>query len=563
MCGIVGFVRNTNNAFHDVCESFEQMWWGTQLRGLNGSGIFQVDKDGEVDFQKSAFTPDYSAYDKAIAPMLHNVDTSPFTVAHCRAATKVPNKADEKYWKKNAHPFQHGNITLVHNGVFTYVGQDHNDKHEVDSESFTNAVDDLGIQEALKRAYGAYALIFYDKATGKLNIARNQDRPLFRVVHPTGHFYISEPELAVWILKRNRMAPPSAIIEVPPEKLIQYAPWDLNFEVSDIETRSSYPKHGRFRYNDGCTLFENEDDDDVIGPITTTGPINKDISLAEVIEKAGRFCWKDSVWAAKFRKSSQGFTPKLGKDYEDFLRNQPKSEEPPKEEQKVVPFRPTEFGMPAIQEESKDGSITRLFHDDLGFSIIKGNNYVFSVQEIIEHKTFVGIIGRVGHTVAAGRVTIVGNFNEKAKTIKASNKMLEGKVSSITRYRERGVKRYTVTMADIKFSEHLDIRRLIIEDEKKANEKAPQAVLLISKDRDGETVSLADLVTCPSCKTITKKNEMVKYTKELFKDVEGRTTTQITVNVCRNCYDEAACDFDAFYQRKYLPAVADKTKGMQ
>lgn len=220
MCGIVALIRNKGKVDNDICVAFEQMWWGTQLRGINGSGIMQIPVTGnKIRIDKSAFTPDYACFEKGISEILKLTDVSVATVAHCRQATKLPQKVDDKWLKLNAHPFQSKHISLVHNGYFTYVGKDHHDTHEVDSASFANAVADLGIDEALKQAYGAYALVFFDNKEKTINVVRNADRPLYRVEHEFGHFFISEPELAVWILKRNKLKDATKITSIDPETL--------------------------------------------------------------------------------------------------------------------------------------------------------------------------------------------------------------------------------------------------------------------------------------------------------------------------------------------------------
>lgn len=565
MCGIVGFVRNSKVVNNDICEAFQQIWWGTQLRGVDGSGIFQVNDSGGVAMEKSAFTPDYSAYEKSIAAVLRQTDMSPFTVAHCRAATKKPTKVDDKWLKKNAHPFQHGDITLVHNGYFSYVGQDHNDKHEVDSESFTNAVADVGIDEALNRAYGAYALIYYDKKTETLNIARNSDRPLWRVEHYMGHFYVSEPDLAIWILKRNKLTPPTKIEEVPINKLIQYTKWNLNYTTRDIEQKSAVTRHKRYKPWGELTAEEYDEiamdactggmcgDRPIHYPSDTPTLVNTPLTLNEVISKAGRFCWDDAVWVAKSRSQSVGWRPKFSKDYEDWLASA-KTDKEKEEDRKVIDL----FAQPHISEVVEHGMIKEIYHAPSGFSIKRNTSYVFSVAEAHEHKAFCAIIGISSHVFTKNKVRIMGNMNVKISTLKENKKMVEGVVMGISKTKENGKNVYIVQVRDIKFTSYLDIRKVMetkFPPEDKKEEKPQQAILLISKKEDGKEIDISDLVTCPGCKTIVNKADIKPYTKHIFKDEQGRTTTQLTVNVCPACHEEIKNGFDEYYHKKYLPAV--------
>lgn len=566
MCGIVGFVRNHKVVNNDLCDAFQQIWWGTQLRGVDGSGIFQVNDGGGVAMEKSAFTPDYSAYEKSIAAILRQTDMSPFTVAHCRAATKKPTKVDDKWLKKNAHPFQHGDITLVHNGFFSYVGQDHNDKHEVDSESFTNAVADVGIDEALNRAYGAYALVYYDKKTETLNIARNNDRPLWRVEHYTGHFYVSEPELAIWILKRNKLPAPTKIEEVPIDKLIQYKKFDLGFTTRDLVQKSPARRHKAFTGWESLTDEEYDaaalvacrgfdcGDRPSHYPSSKDSSVNDVLSLNEVISKAGRFCWDDAVWISKSRSQAVGWKPRFSRDYEEWLATS-KTDAEKEEDRKVIDI----FAQPHISEVTEHGMIKEIYHQGSGFSIKRNSQYVFSVAEAHGHKGFCAVIGIASHAFTHSKVRIMGNMNVKLEELKSNKRMVEGTVMGISKSKENGRNIYIIQVRDIKFTNYIDIRKVMAKmDEKKEEkkeEKPQQAILLISKKEDGKEINIDDLVTCPGCKTITHKADIKPYTKHLFKDEEGRTTTQLTVNVCRACHEEIKGGFDDYYQNKYLPAI--------
>ena len=80
----------------------------------------------------------------------------------------------------NAHPFETENLIGVHNGTLEnkYVF-DKNSNYGTDSEALYNAIDEQGVKEAIGKASGAYALIWYDKQAKTLNFLRNDQRPLF------------------------------------------------------------------------------------------------------------------------------------------------------------------------------------------------------------------------------------------------------------------------------------------------------------------------------------------------------------------------------------------------
>jgi len=575
MCGIVALVRANPVISLPLCDAFEEMWWGLQLRGLDGSGVFQVNKDMTLRMEKSAYTPDYAKFEKGIGPILRTIDESPFTVGHCRGATKKPAKADEKWLKKNAHPFQHDHITLVHNGYFSYVGQEHNDKHEVDSESFTNAVADLGIDAALKKAYGAYALVFHDKRDNTLNIARNSDRPLYRVEHVWGHFYISEPDLAVWILKRNNCPAAQKIVEVPIKQLITYKPFSLEFTTRPIDEyvdRSEYSRRRKQRWYPYVVGNELEDDEDEENgnylarryPVSEEKSINTKLSLDEVMDKVCRFTWDDCLFYARQRCQPTGWTPKMADDFKEFLSKMSVSDEvkqlpPPKEENKIV-------GLPLLKEIIKDGIIQGLFHDS--FRINRGTSVIFPVTEIHEHQSFCAVIGTPVNPVANGRVKFSGNFNIAAKDLKETKRQLEGEVITINKVKEKGKTIYLVQVGNIKFSGYLDMTKMVDggtspKENSEAMKKKTEAALLISKNLDGAPVSLADVVMCPGCKDLVHKKTIKPYTQHAYKDEEGKMTSTIEINVCPKCHSEAKENFNVYYKMKYLPSIKDINKGVQ
>lgn len=577
MCGIVALVRKHPVISTALCDAFEEMWWGLQLRGMDGSGIFQLNKDKVLKMEKSAYTPDYSRFEKPIGQILRAVDESPFTVAHCRGATKRPAKADDRWLKKNAHPFQHGNITLVHNGFFSYVGQSHNEKHEVDSESFTNAVDDLGIDDALKKAFGAYAIVYHDKRDNTLNIARNADRPLFRLETFYGDIYISEPELALWILKRNTCPPPTKVEEVKTKQLITYKPFDLEYTtraIDDYVDRSSYGGRRKSWWWD----LTDDDDDMPLYPRgsgnTGGGPIiNKTLSLEQVMEKICRFAWDDSLFFARQRCAPTGWTPQIGNDYKKFLetlngpteeiKEPPKKLLPPAKENKVI-------GFPLLQESVKDGIILGIFHD--AFRVTRGQRVIFPAIEIHEHKGFCGIVGAPNNPIARDRVKFIGNFSVPIKELKESKRLLDGEVISINKVKEKGRYTYIVQMGDIKFSGYLDLNKVARDEAKEKQSpketsedlrKKTEAALLISKDLDGAPVKLDDVVMCPGCKDLVHKKTIKPYIQHSYKDEEGKMTSSIEIQVCPKCHAEAKENFNAYYTMKFLPSIKDVNKGVQ
>lgn len=91
--------------------------------------------------------------------------------------TRYPTKGGNDISAVHPHNFS-GQLTGVHNGTLRkvrgqFVG------NESDSALFYKHVSEVGIKKALSEAEGAYALVFVDYTTGKLNFIRNSQRPLF------------------------------------------------------------------------------------------------------------------------------------------------------------------------------------------------------------------------------------------------------------------------------------------------------------------------------------------------------------------------------------------------
>lgn len=123
-----------------------------------------------------------------------------FAVGHNRHATMGAKTAE------NAHPFQHGDVTLVHNGtmddVFLLVD---NQKFTVDSENICYAINKQGIAETIKQMDGAYTLIWHDARDNTLNILRNEERPFHLVETSTGDWLgASEEDMLLWLYGRNK-----------------------------------------------------------------------------------------------------------------------------------------------------------------------------------------------------------------------------------------------------------------------------------------------------------------------------------------------------------------------
>ena len=142
------------------------------LRGMDSTGLMTIDSLGDMEINKKAMAaPDFlglKSVDEQIADFSNRV-----FIGHNRAATRgAVNNV-------NAHPFTHGDITMVHNGSLRNFDKLPDAKYfTVDSDAIAHSIHKIGIEETLKLLQGAYALVWWDESTKMVNMVRNSERPL-------------------------------------------------------------------------------------------------------------------------------------------------------------------------------------------------------------------------------------------------------------------------------------------------------------------------------------------------------------------------------------------------
>lgn len=197
MCGIVSMISKTPHGFTWKEKGiFEQMLFVNTLRGIDSTGVFGVNKYGNLKMIKAAKPAVDFVRTKTVKDFLAKITTDfRIVVGHNRATTKGAT-SDE-----NAHPFIEDHTCLVHNGTL------HTHRHlknvDVDSHAICHAINEKDYKEVIPELNGAYALIWYDAKEKKLHISRNTERPLWIVQTDTTDFIASEPAMLIWILNRN------------------------------------------------------------------------------------------------------------------------------------------------------------------------------------------------------------------------------------------------------------------------------------------------------------------------------------------------------------------------
>lgn len=236
MCGIV-FAGGPLGS-RDVA-LFEKMLYCDVFRGDHSTGVFSgftVAGESFLKMEKAAVASDiFLRSELWDAVRTHKVESTitkgsfishqpKFMVGHNRYATAGAIN------NRNAHPFQHGKITLVHNGslVDQSLLPDSN-RFQVDSENVAWSIDKIGIDETIQKLHGAFVLVWHNSEDQTLNFIRNDERPFHFVEANTGEWFgASEEDMIMWIMTRKKTQAPTIKRHFEAEVGTQYI-----FDVSE------------------------------------------------------------------------------------------------------------------------------------------------------------------------------------------------------------------------------------------------------------------------------------------------------------------------------------------
>lgn len=206
MCGIVAVISKKAYGFTNKDQTiFEQLLYADALRGEDSTGVIGVDKYGDMYIDKSAQTANdfllQYINSKSHRDMLKD---GVVLIGHNRKGT-VGKISD-----KTAHPFVvNDHFAMVHNG--TLYNHDQLHKTDVDSEALAMHIEGTinndytadKFSDALARVWGAYACVWYNQPTNKVQFIRNDQRPLWLCEGDDAWYLASEGALLHWILQRN------------------------------------------------------------------------------------------------------------------------------------------------------------------------------------------------------------------------------------------------------------------------------------------------------------------------------------------------------------------------
>lgn len=265
MCGNVGVISTEHNIQLSICLSrfFKQAIQVDALRGMDGTGIASVNKDGKLRIIKKGVSSQEFLSDEEVGRTIS--DTSNLILCgHNRAATT--GSLDDE----GAHPFTHGNITLFHNGTLHYWSYLSNKKiFDIDSEAICHSISEVGAKETLEKLEGAYALVWYDSLNATINFARNKERPLYfgAIKDSTSFVYASEKGMIDWLADRNSIGIDKVnslsvgkILSIPLTENKDNTPTITDFKVKEISAWQNYHlsyQHSGYRDTGSKNYYQN------------------------------------------------------------------------------------------------------------------------------------------------------------------------------------------------------------------------------------------------------------------------------------------------------------------
>ena len=225
MCGIVSLFNGETMYSRDVQLAFSQLLAANTVRGVHSTGLMY----GGL-FESEVYKKAVPGYDFVELPVVDRILTSyednKFLIGHNRAATRGTVTA------RNAHPFQHGHITGVHNGTLTtykalVTGKD--PYYPVDSEYIFAGMEQSSVANIIPQINGAFNLLWYDSSTDTVHMIRNEERPYYfaKITNKSLLFGASEMAMLQWILNRNGLQIEDVII---PDVMTEYV-FDMSGDI--------------------------------------------------------------------------------------------------------------------------------------------------------------------------------------------------------------------------------------------------------------------------------------------------------------------------------------------
>lgn len=212
MCGIVGVIsKGALGLSLQEFNVFDELLYHDTVRGSDATGVITVEKDTGFHINKEACPGhEFLEYWSDTKAFKNRAKDAMALIGHNRKATMGDKRADS-----SAHPFVAENrFAMVHNGTL-YAHKDLADV-DVDSHALTIALDREinkegatsdkdAVSTVLSDVYGAYACVWYNQVSNRINIVRNSDRPLSIIETSWAYYFASELRMLTWVLDRNNI----------------------------------------------------------------------------------------------------------------------------------------------------------------------------------------------------------------------------------------------------------------------------------------------------------------------------------------------------------------------
>lgn len=182
MCGIVGIMSGNGSLDDAQLTLFKRLLYVDQLRGEHATGIAKINpykKSDRTSIIKKAMPAEVFLGQPEVQDFVGK-DRGRILIGHNRYATMGARDDDQ-----NAHPWEDGHITLVHNGTVDKWALDDLSGYSdpgvvVDSHMVCITIAEKGIKEAVEKYLsGAFSLVYWDDELRTLNFIRNDKRPMY------------------------------------------------------------------------------------------------------------------------------------------------------------------------------------------------------------------------------------------------------------------------------------------------------------------------------------------------------------------------------------------------
>lgn len=254
--------------FNAQQKAFKNLLYLDAFRGEDGTGVFGVNKYGNVDMVKTddpsgkfVYSPEYAEFEKGMFSKYNIV------VGHNRKATVGAVNKD------TAHPFISGNVVMVHNGKLHSHKKYYNT--EVDSEALCKYLEahENDLETAIPELDGYFSVVWYNAQTQKLRFWRNKDRPMFHAIVGEFLYFSSERSILMSALIRAGISPEEKGIYELKENAIHTLDMTakkLEWDCVDVKVKEypksvvHYPAGGGYYggyYNAYGTVDDNDGDD--------------------------------------------------------------------------------------------------------------------------------------------------------------------------------------------------------------------------------------------------------------------------------------------------------------